>query len=88
MQRRIGCVIGCVYVCVRVWMCVCVYVICIGLARTIYIRCVYGMFGRENTQYMVIYGVYIRSWPTLNMHVIRGLVDTGIDKRQAVLGMQ
>jgi len=24
--------------------------ICIGLARTIYIRCVYGMFGREFTK--------------------------------------
>jgi hypothetical protein len=35
------------------------------LARIIYIRCVYGNFGRENTQYTVIYGVYIRSWPTL-----------------------
>jgi hypothetical protein len=37
----------------------------IGLARTIYIRCVYGTFGREFTIYTVIYGVYIRFWPTL-----------------------
>jgi len=37
----------------------------IGLARTIYIRCVYGVFGREITIYTVIYGVYIRFWPTL-----------------------
>jgi len=29
----------------------------IGLARTIYIRCIYGMFGREITKYTVIYGV-------------------------------
>jgi len=35
------------------------------LARTIYIRCVYGIFGREITIYTVIYGVYIRFWPTL-----------------------
>jgi len=40
---------------------------CIGLARTIYIRCTYGIFGREITKYMVIYGVYIRFWPTLHM---------------------
>ena len=31
----------------------------------IYIRCVYGLFGREFTIYTVIYGVYIRFWPTL-----------------------
>jgi hypothetical protein len=31
----------------------------LGLARTIYIRCVYGNFGREITIYTVIYGVYI-----------------------------
>jgi len=37
----------------------------LGLARAIYIRCVYGTFGREITIYMVIYGVYIRFWPTL-----------------------
>jgi len=31
----------------------------IGLAITIYIRCVYGISGREITKYTVIYGVYI-----------------------------
>jgi hypothetical protein len=44
----------------------------LGLARTIYIRCVYGIFGREITIYTVIYGVYIRFWPTLrvpNLHI-------------------
>ena len=40
---------------------------CVGLARTIYIRCIYGTFGREITKYTVIYGVYIRFWPTLCM---------------------
>jgi hypothetical protein len=39
----------------------------IGLARTIYIRCVYGIFGREITKYTTIYGVFIRFWPTLTM---------------------
>ena len=34
----------------------------VGLARTIYI---YGILGREITKYTVIYGVYIRFWPTL-----------------------
>ena len=41
--------------------------ICLGLARTIYIRFIYGIFGRESTKYTVIYGVYIRFWPTLHM---------------------
>jgi len=39
----------------------------LGLARTIYIRCIYGNFGREITKYTVIYGVYIWFWPTLEM---------------------
>ena len=40
---------------------------CVGLARTIYIRCIYRIFGREITKYTVIYGVYVRFWPTLHM---------------------
>ena len=40
--------------------------ISVGLAKTIYIRCVYGCFGSEITKYTVIYGVDIRFWPTLN----------------------
>jgi len=36
----------------------------LGLARTIYIRCVYRIFGREITIYTVIYGEYKRFWPT------------------------
>jgi len=43
------------------------YGIFVGLARTIYIRCIYGIFGRETTKYTVIYGVSIRFWPTLYM---------------------
>jgi hypothetical protein len=39
----------------------------LGLARTIYIRCIYGISGRVITKYTVIYGVYIRFWPTLNI---------------------
>ena len=38
------------------------------MARTIYIRCVYGMFGRRSTKYTVKYGVYIRFWPTLYIY--------------------
>ena len=43
------------------------HLLCIGLARTKYIYGVgiYGNFGREITKYTVIYGVYIRFWPTL-----------------------
>jgi len=32
-----------------------------------YIRCIYGNFGREITNITVIYGVYVRFWPTLLM---------------------
>lgn len=35
----------------------------IGLARNIYIRCIYSKSGREMTRYTVIYGVYVRFWP-------------------------
>ena len=39
------------------------------MARTIYLRCIYGIFGREIFKFIifenVIYGVYIRFWPTL-----------------------
>ena len=37
----------------------------LGLARTIEIRRVHSIFGREITKYMVVNGVYIRFWPTL-----------------------
>ena len=37
----------------------------LGVARTIYTRCIHGIFGREFTKYTVIYSVYIRFWPTL-----------------------
>jgi len=37
-----------------------VYVAKSRLARTIYIRCIHGIFGREITKHTVIYGVYIR----------------------------
>jgi len=31
----------------------------------IYVRCMYGILNREITKYTVIYGAYIRFWPTL-----------------------
>jgi hypothetical protein len=53
------------------------------LARTIYIRCIYGIFVRDitkdvghircictvlaNPKYTIMFGVYIRFWPTLNI---------------------
>jgi len=40
------------------------------LARTIYIRCIYGIFGRKITKYTVVYGVYIQFWPTLVMCIV------------------
>jgi len=33
-------------------------------------RCIYGIFGREITEYTVIYGVCIRFWPTLIINFI------------------
>jgi hypothetical protein len=44
-----------------------VHTLYLGLARTIYMRCIYGIFGREITKYTVIYGVFIRFWPTLTV---------------------
>jgi len=42
----------------------------VGLTRTINTR-MHGIFGREITKYTTIYGVYIRSWPTLVVcHVV------------------
>ena len=38
---------------------------CSGLARTIRIQCIYGIFGRDVIKYTVIYGVYLRFWPNL-----------------------
>jgi len=51
----------------------CIY---LGLARTIqlrYIQCIYGNFGREITIHTVIYGMYIRLWPTLHILHIAGV---------------
>jgi len=42
------------------------------LARTLYIRCAYGIFDRGITKYTVIYGVYIRLWPTPHMSSGKG----------------
>jgi len=35
----------------------------LGLARTMYVRCIYNIFGKEITRITVIYDVYIRFWP-------------------------
>jgi hypothetical protein len=51
-KDREGCRLGCMFIYVE-------------LARTIYIQYIYGIFGRKTTEYTVIYGVYIRFWPTL-----------------------
>jgi len=41
--------------------------ICMVLARTIYIRRTYGIFGLKITKYTVYVYVYIRFWPTLDI---------------------
>ena len=38
------------------------------MAKTIYIRCIYGIFGKEIIKYLVINGAYIGFWPTLEKH--------------------
>ena len=35
----------------------------------IYIRCIYGIFGRKITKYTVIYDVYMWFWPTLYIYL-------------------
>jgi|AntDeeMinimDraft_5_1070356.scaffolds.fasta_scaffold71625_1 hypothetical protein len=42
-----------------------------GLARVIFIR-VYRIFGRKITNYTAIYGAYIRLWPALLIHRVKG----------------
>jgi len=59
----------------------CVHIL-LGLARTIYIRCIYSFFGREITKYTVIYGVYIRFWPTLNIIYIAGFAALGCTHKE------
>jgi hypothetical protein len=58
----------------------------IGLARTIYIRFIYGIFGRESTKYTVIYDVYIRFWPTLGTYHVFGsrVVQSGVQSKVRV----
>ena len=66
------CVRACVYACVRTRVCVCQYThehTYIELARTIYIRCIYGISCRDFIRHTVLYGVYIQFWPTLYIHM-------------------
>ena len=49
----------------------------VGLERTTYIRCIYVIFGRQITKYTVIYGVFIRFWPTLHIWH-QGTVKSGL----------
>ena len=37
----------------------------VGLVGTTHIRCMYSVFGREFTKYVVMYNVYLLFWPTL-----------------------
>ena len=47
----------------------------------IYIRCIYGIFGRDVTKYTVIYGVYIRIWPTLLISRLHTIDSRGSDHK-------
>ena len=44
----------------------CCYMVRVG-QNHIHTRCIYGIFGREIAKHTVIYGVFIRFWPTLFM---------------------
>jgi len=63
------------------WGC-CLHASFLGLARTIYIRCTYGIFGLEITKYTVYIYVYIRFWPTL----IISLACAGFGRQAARYG--
>ena len=43
------------------------------MAITIYIWCIYGIFGREIAKYTVIYGVYLQFRPTLHFMILAKL---------------
>jgi hypothetical protein len=39
----------------------------------IIIRCIHGIFGKEITKYIVVYGVDMRLWPTPYIGISRSL---------------
>jgi hypothetical protein len=53
----------------------------VGLARTIYIRFTYGIFGLEITKYTVYLYVYIRFWPTLQRSQVGAVCRTLTHKK-------
>ena len=55
----------------------------IKLARTMYIWCVYGIFGRKLTKSTVIYGAYTRFWPTEHIVYTAFLCPEWTQKRPA-----
>ena len=65
VYTRVGRFLACVGIAAFIKWQVTMMISNLGLARTIYIRCIYGIFSRRFFKYTVIYGVYIRFWPTL-----------------------
>ena len=55
----------------------------------IHLQCIYGIFGREFTEYTVIYGVYKWFWPTIGInngcvkggHTVKGFLVLGFQVR-------
>jgi hypothetical protein len=43
------------------------YIIQLGLVRTIHVRGIYAIFGRKITKHKVTYSVYVRLGPTLHI---------------------
>ena len=43
----------------------------------VYVRCIYGNFGRDFIKYTVIHGVYIQFWPILHVRVRKAQQHVG-----------
>ena len=55
------------------------HILCeLRVARIIYIRCIYGISGRDINKYTVIYGAYIRFWPTLRAQFAKKFSARGV----------
>jgi hypothetical protein len=57
----------------------------VRLARTMYTRCIYGIFGREITKYTVMYSAHIRFGPPYPTHLrwclMQGFYDADPESR-------
>jgi hypothetical protein len=64
-----------------------VYTVFLGVAKAIYIRCIYGILCREITKYTVIYGAYTVGSRSLRGHTFKKLIKFSISVREGVWGI-